>query len=75
MHPWDVSPKEAIEIQKSLMDHLNLEDDFGEIKTVAGVDVGFEEDNTVTLRERDSMEQTRINLDQVKPFLLDKLNM
>ena len=28
MHPWDVSPKEAIEIQKSLMDHLNLEDDF-----------------------------------------------
>jgi deoxyribonuclease V len=48
MHPWDVSPKEAIEIQQALQQRLVLRDDFGEIKTVAGVDVGFEEDNTVT---------------------------
>ncbi len=48
MHPWDVSPKEAIAIQKSLMDRLVLRDDFDEIKTVAGVDVGFEENNTIT---------------------------
>jgi deoxyribonuclease V len=48
MHPWDVSPKEAIAIQESLMDRLILRDDFGEIKTVAGVDVGFESDNTIT---------------------------
>lgn len=48
MHPWDVSPKEAIAIQKSLMDRLILRDDFKEIKTVAGVDVGFEENNTIT---------------------------
>ncbi len=48
MHPWDVSPKEAIEIQESLLDRVVLHDDFGEIKTVAGVDVGFEEDNTIT---------------------------
>lgn len=48
MHPWDVSPKEAIAIQKALLDHVKLEDDFGKIKTVAGVDVGFEENNTVT---------------------------
>jgi glycyl-tRNA synthetase len=39
------------------------------------IDGQTKEDNTVTLRERDSMEQTRINLDQVKPFLRDKLDM
>jgi len=48
MHPWDVSPKEAIAIQHALQKHLNLKDDFGEIKTVAGVDVGFDENNTIT---------------------------
>ena len=48
MHPWDISPKEAIAIQKGLQAHLNLKDDFGEIKTVAGVDVGFERNNTIT---------------------------
>lgn len=48
MHAWDVSPKKAIEIQKALQSHINLTDDFGEIKTVAGVDVGFEENNTIT---------------------------
>lgn len=48
MHAWDVSPKEAIEIQKSLAENVRMEDDFDEIRTVAGVDVGFEDDNTVT---------------------------
>jgi deoxyribonuclease V len=48
MHAWDVSPKEAVNIQKALQKHLSLEDDFGEVRTVAGVDVGFEKNNTVT---------------------------
>jgi len=48
MHPWDVSPKEAIRIQQALHAHIRLTDDFGTIKTVAGVDVGFEENNTIT---------------------------
>ena len=48
MHAWDVTPKEAIEIQKALQSRVNLTDDFGEIRTVAGVDVGFEENNTIT---------------------------
>ena len=48
MHPWDVSPKEAIAIQRSLQSHVNLTDDFGDIQTVAGVDVGFEQNNTIT---------------------------
>ena len=48
MHAWDVSPKEAIAIQQSLLDRVVLHDDFGRIRTVAGVDVGFEENNTIT---------------------------
>ncbi len=48
MHPWDVSPKEAVKIQRALQEHVSIQDNFGEIKTVAGVDVGFEEHNTIT---------------------------
>lgn len=39
------------------------------------VDGQTKEDNTVTVRERDSMEQSRINLDQVKSYLREKMNM
>ena len=48
MHAWDVRPKEAIAIQKSLLDRIRIEDDFGAVKTVAGIDVGFENGNTIT---------------------------
>ena len=48
MHPWDVSPKEAIAIQLELRERLATTDDFSEIKTVAGVDDGFEKNNTIT---------------------------
>lgn len=48
MHAWDISPQKAIEIQNSLQTLTNLSDDFGTIKTVAGVNVGFEKNNTIT---------------------------
>ena len=48
MHAWDVSPEEAITIQKSLLDRIRIEDDFGAIHTVAGVDVGFEKGGGIT---------------------------
>lgn len=38
---WDVSPSEAIAIQRRLRDQVSLEDDFGEIRTVAGVDISI----------------------------------
>ena len=43
-HPWKVSTAEAKEIQLSLQDSVRLEADFGEVRTVAGVDVGMEGD-------------------------------
>jgi deoxyribonuclease V len=47
-HPWDLTPKEAIALQKQLREFMRVEDDYGEIRTVAGVDVGFEKNNTIT---------------------------
>ncbi len=37
------------------------------------VDGQTKEDNTVTVRERDSMEQVRVNVDKVKAYLSEKL--
>ncbi|HOL87874.1 MAG TPA: glycine--tRNA ligase [Anaerohalosphaeraceae bacterium] len=39
------------------------------------VDGQTKEDNTVTIRHRDSMEQVRVPLDQVKSYLRDKLDL
>jgi len=47
-HPWDVSPREAIAIQQRLRGRVRLEDCPGEVKHVAGIDVGFEQQNRVT---------------------------
>lgn len=47
-HSWDLTPKEAIALQQQLRGFVRVEDDFGEIRTVAGVDVGFEQKNTIT---------------------------
>ena len=39
------------------------------------VDGQTKEDNTVTVRERDSMEQTRVSIDHVQGFLREKLGL
>jgi len=41
-HRWEVTPSEAIDIQKSLRKKTVLDDDFGAVEKVAGVDVGFD---------------------------------
>ena len=38
------------------------------------VDGQTAQDQTVTVRERDSMQQQRIGVDQIKAFLLDRLS-
>ena len=40
-HEWNVSPAEARAIQESLRERVVTEDRFGEIRTVAGVDIGI----------------------------------
>ncbi len=47
-HPWTVTPAEARAIQERLRGRVIAADRFGEIRYIAGVDVGFEARNTVT---------------------------
>jgi deoxyribonuclease V len=43
LHRWNLSPQEAIELQKQLAYEVIAEDDFTEpIKTVAGIDLGYD---------------------------------
>jgi deoxyribonuclease V len=41
LHPWNVTPAEAREIQKKIAEAVSTVDDFTNIKRVAGVDVGY----------------------------------
>ncbi|GAB4350355.1 MAG: deoxyribonuclease V [Gammaproteobacteria bacterium] len=47
-HPWDVSPAEGIAIQKALRPLVVCDDRLGEIRHVAGVDIGFPQGRGVT---------------------------
>lgn len=47
-HAWDVSPQEAIAIQKALRDQVIQEDRLDGLATVGGVDIGFEDGGRVT---------------------------
>ncbi len=47
-HPWDLTPAEAIALQRKLALQIITEDRFGPVQTVAGVDVGFQEGGAVT---------------------------
>lgn len=40
-HAWDLTPQEARAVQEELRGRVVAEDRFGEVRTVAGVDVGF----------------------------------
>lgn len=47
-HSWDLSPEAAIALQQALRNQIVLTDQFAPIRHVAGVDVGFEAEGTVT---------------------------
>lgn len=48
LHSWDVSIAQAIAIQNELRRQVIRQDVFGPLRTVAGVDVGFEDDGQTT---------------------------
>ena len=39
LHKWDVSPAEAVEIQKNLRENIITENEFGEVRYIAGADI------------------------------------
>jgi deoxyribonuclease V len=47
LHAWDLTPKEAIALQARLRDRVERADRIGEVRRIAGVDVGFEQDGRV----------------------------
>ncbi|HEY9597847.1 MAG TPA: deoxyribonuclease V [Cyanophyceae cyanobacterium] len=47
-HPWPLTAEEAIAIQNQLQPEVILEDQLGEVKYVAGVDVGFEDNYAIS---------------------------
>nr|VFJ67508.1 MAG: Endonuclease V [Candidatus Kentron sp. FW] len=47
-YPWDVTPADARRIQQQLRGEVITRDEFQTVRHVAGIDVGFEENNTVT---------------------------
>jgi len=47
-HPWEVTAGEARQIQEQLRSQVIRRDVLGQVRLVAGVDVGFENDGSVT---------------------------
>lgn len=47
-HRWDLSPREAIALQQELRSRVERTERIGQVTRVAGIDVGFEQNNTVT---------------------------
>lgn len=48
LHGWDLTPKEAVALQSALRGRVVREDEIGDVRRIAGVDVGFEQDGRVT---------------------------
>jgi len=44
LHPWNVSPAEAMSIQKELSEQVSRKNELGTVKYVAGVDIGIKGD-------------------------------
>jgi deoxyribonuclease V len=40
-HPWDLTPEEARKLQRELAGRVSQVDDFGELRTIAGLDLGY----------------------------------
>lgn len=47
VHSWNLSPAEAVALQRELRAQLILNDQLGIVRRVAGLDVGFEADGTI----------------------------
>lgn len=48
IHPWDVTLAQARAIQERLRERLIRRDDFAQIETVAGLDIGFKDGGKIT---------------------------
>ena len=42
LHPWDLTPREAIQVQKKLAQRISLQNSFTKIHTIAGADIAVD---------------------------------
>jgi deoxyribonuclease V len=47
-HEWNLTPRQAMSLQTELQGQVSRADSFEDVQYVAGVDVGFEQHNTIT---------------------------
>lgn len=75
LHDWDVSPKEAVELQERLRHQVRLEGDPQPVRRVAGVDVSFKEGQAraavalLSFPELELVEQARAELPTPFPYV------
>ncbi|QJQ96213.1 MULTISPECIES: deoxyribonuclease V [Halomonadaceae] len=48
LHEWTPTPETAIALQRELAPRIEREDRIGNVSRIAGVDIGFEEEGTIT---------------------------
>ncbi|MFB9147194.1 deoxyribonuclease V [Halomonas alkalicola] len=48
LHDWNLAPREAIALQRRLAGRVEPEDRLGEVRCIAGVDIGFEQGGAIT---------------------------
>ena len=48
LHDWDLAPREAITLQRRLAGRVERDDRLDEVRHIAGVDIGFEQDGAIT---------------------------
>ena len=76
-HSWNVSPQEAAQLQQELRALVRAEDDFGEIRLVAGADLSFSREErmcraamvVVRLPGLDVVEQAAVEQEALFPYV------
>jgi len=75
LHGWDALPAEARVIQAELAKRVRLENDFGPIRTIAGADICFDEDEAIagvvvfSYPELEVMEKVSARLEVKYPYI------
>jgi deoxyribonuclease V len=77
LHPWKVSPKEAVQIQRELRSSLLIENDFSDVHLIAGADIALDKRTSkgyagviiYTFPELDEVERRHAMVDLTFPYI------
>ncbi|MBI5748504.1 MAG: deoxyribonuclease V [Nitrospinae bacterium] len=77
LHKWDISPAEAVEIQKNLREKIITENEHGEVRYIAGADISFNRKSllgyavvaVMTFPDLEVVEEKRIEAEIKFPYI------